>query len=40
MIRPSFSFEVTDMKAIAYYQSLPISDAQALQDIELPEPVA
>ncbi|KPB69113.1 zinc-binding alcohol dehydrogenase family protein [Pseudomonas cannabina] len=28
------------MKAIAYYQSLPISDAQSLQDIELPEPVA
>ena len=28
------------MKAIAYYHSLPISDAQALQDIELPEPVA
>ncbi|KPY18882.1 Zinc-binding dehydrogenase family oxidoreductase [Pseudomonas coronafaciens pv. porri] len=28
------------MKAIAYYHSLPISDTQALQDIELPEPVA
>ncbi|KAA8708451.1 zinc-binding alcohol dehydrogenase family protein [Pseudomonas cannabina] len=28
------------MKAIAYYQSLPISNAQSLQDIELPEPVA
>ncbi|MCQ9425190.1 zinc-binding alcohol dehydrogenase family protein [Pseudomonas sp. LJDD11] len=28
------------MKAIAYYQSLPISDTQALQDIELPAPVA
>ncbi|KPC35388.1 Alcohol dehydrogenase [Pseudomonas syringae pv. cilantro] len=28
------------MKAIAYYQSLPISDAHSLQDIELPEPVA
>jgi zinc-binding alcohol dehydrogenase family protein len=28
------------MKAIAYYQSLPIRDPQSLQDIELPEPVA
>lgn len=28
------------MKAIAYYQSLPINDPQSLQDIELPEPVA
>jgi hypothetical protein len=28
------------MKAIAYYASLPISDDKALQDIELPEPVA
>ncbi|MBC3207258.1 zinc-binding alcohol dehydrogenase family protein [Pseudomonas sp. SWRI111] len=28
------------MKAIAYYASLPISDTSALQDIELPEPVA
>lgn len=28
------------MKAVAYYQSLPVSDAQALQDIELPEPAA
>ena len=28
------------MKAIAYYQSLPITDARSLQDIELPEPVA
>ncbi|MCP1484498.1 zinc-binding alcohol dehydrogenase family protein [Pseudomonas fluorescens] len=28
------------MKAIAYYASLPISDATSLQDIELPEPVA
>ncbi|BAP41787.1 zinc-binding dehydrogenase family oxidoreductase [Pseudomonas sp. StFLB209] len=28
------------MKAIAYYQSLPITDSQALQDIELPAPVA
>ncbi|MGO4000595.1 zinc-binding alcohol dehydrogenase family protein [Pseudomonas fluorescens] len=28
------------MKAIAYYTSLPINDPQALQDIELPEPVA
>ena len=28
------------MKAIAYYASLPISDARSLQDIELPEPVA
>jgi zinc-binding alcohol dehydrogenase family protein len=28
------------MKAIAYYQSLPITDPQSLQDIELPEPVA
>ncbi len=27
------------MKAIAYYQSLPIQDPKALQDIELPEPV-
>ncbi|PWB29568.1 zinc-binding alcohol dehydrogenase family protein [Pseudomonas sp. SDI] len=26
------------MKAVAYYQSLPISDAAALQDIELPAP--
>lgn len=26
------------MKAIAYYQSLPIDDPRALQDIELPEP--
>jgi zinc-binding alcohol dehydrogenase family protein len=26
------------MKAIAYYQSLPISDTQSLQDIELPAP--
>ena len=26
------------MKAIAYYQSLPIQDPKALQDIELPEP--
>lgn len=28
------------MKAIAYYHSLPISDVNSLQDIELPEPVA
>jgi zinc-binding alcohol dehydrogenase family protein len=28
------------MKAIAYYASLPITDDNALQDIELPEPVA
>lgn len=28
------------MKAIGYYQSLPIDDAAALQDIELPAPVA
>ncbi|MGY2341389.1 zinc-binding alcohol dehydrogenase family protein [Pseudomonas sp. SDO5532_S415] len=28
------------MKAIAYYASLPISDEKALQDVELPEPVA
>jgi NADPH:quinone reductase-like Zn-dependent oxidoreductase len=28
------------MKAIAYYQSLPISDVKSLQDIELPEPTA
>jgi len=28
------------MKAIAYYHSLPISDAQSLQNIELPDPVA
>jgi NADPH:quinone reductase-like Zn-dependent oxidoreductase len=28
------------MKAIAYYASLPITDPNALQDIELPEPVA
>ncbi|NBA98434.1 zinc-binding alcohol dehydrogenase family protein [Pseudomonas sp. R5(2019)] len=28
------------MKAVAYYHSLPITDAAALQDIELPEPVA
>ncbi|SDA95077.1 zinc-binding alcohol dehydrogenase family protein [Pseudomonas sp. NFACC15-1] len=28
------------MKAIAYYHSLPITDPQSLQDIELPEPVA
>jgi zinc-binding alcohol dehydrogenase family protein len=28
------------MKAIAYYQSLPIANPQSLQDIELPEPVA
>ena len=28
------------MKAIAYYASLPITDTHALQDIELPEPVA
>lgn len=28
------------MKAVAYYQSLPISNAQSLQDIEAPEPVA
>ena len=28
------------MKAIAYYHSLPIQDPLALQDIELPEPVA
>ena len=28
------------MKAIAYYASLPISDAKSLQDIDLPEPVA
>jgi zinc-binding alcohol dehydrogenase family protein len=28
------------MKAIAYYASLPITDTQSLQDIELPEPVA
>ena len=28
------------MKAIAYYASLPINDPLALQDIELPEPVA
>ncbi|KPW74637.1 Alcohol dehydrogenase, zinc-containing protein [Pseudomonas cannabina] len=32
--------EAPVMKAIAYYQSLPISNAQSLQDIELPEPVA
>jgi zinc-binding alcohol dehydrogenase family protein len=28
------------MKAVAYYQSLPISDTRSLQDIEAPEPVA
>ena len=28
------------MKAVGYYHSLPIEDPQALQDIELPEPVA
>jgi zinc-binding alcohol dehydrogenase family protein len=28
------------MKAIAYYNALPITDEQALQDIELPEPTA
>lgn len=28
------------MKAIAYYNALPITDSAALQDIELPEPVA
>ena len=28
------------MKAVAYYHSLPIQDPLALQDIELPEPVA
>ncbi|SEN93591.1 MULTISPECIES: zinc-binding alcohol dehydrogenase family protein [unclassified Pseudomonas] len=28
------------MKAIAYYHSLPITDPQSLQDIELPEPTA
>ncbi|WP_420232665.1 zinc-binding alcohol dehydrogenase family protein [Pseudomonas sp. ABY48] len=28
------------MKAIAYYHSLPITDSQSLQDVELPEPVA
>jgi len=28
------------MKAIAYYHSLPITDPQSLQDIELPDPVA
>ncbi len=28
------------MKAVAYYNSLPIQDPLALQDIELPEPVA
>ncbi|MGG7651421.1 zinc-binding alcohol dehydrogenase family protein [Pseudomonas sp. ES4] len=28
------------MKAIAYYASLPISDSNSLQDIDLPEPVA
>ncbi|BBP63105.1 alcohol dehydrogenase [Pseudomonas sp. Cab53] len=28
------------MKAIAYYHSLPITDPQSLQDIELPAPVA
>jgi len=28
------------MKAVAYFHSLPIQDPQALQDIELPEPVA
>ncbi|MCS3472845.1 zinc-binding alcohol dehydrogenase family protein [Pseudomonas sp. JUb42] len=28
------------MKAVAYYNALPISDSAALQDIELPEPVA
>ncbi|MFS2161501.1 zinc-binding alcohol dehydrogenase family protein [Pseudomonas sp. Pseusp122] len=28
------------MKAVAYYSALPISDSAALQDIELPEPVA
>ncbi|WP_431481845.1 zinc-binding alcohol dehydrogenase family protein [Pseudomonas thivervalensis] len=28
------------MKAIAYYHSLPITDPQSLQDIELPEPLA
>lgn len=28
------------MKAIGYYHSLPIQDPKALQDIELPEPVA
>ncbi|KTC14420.1 zinc-binding alcohol dehydrogenase family protein [Pseudomonas syringae] len=28
------------MKAVAYYQSLPVSNADSLQNIELPEPVA
>ena len=28
------------MKAVGYYHSLPIEDPQALQDIELPEPIA
>jgi len=28
------------MKAIAYYQSLPISDPKSLQDIDLPAPIA
>jgi zinc-binding alcohol dehydrogenase family protein len=28
------------MKAVAYYQSLPITDSQSLQDIDLPDPVA
>ena len=28
------------MKAVAYYQSLPITDSQSLQDIKLPDPVA
>jgi hypothetical protein len=27
------------MKAIAYYHSLPISDPNSLQDVELPEPI-
>jgi len=28
------------MKAIGYYQPLPIDNAESLQDIELPAPVA
>src|SRR5476651_2214649 len=48
MIRPSKHFsglipaysKVHIMKAIAYYNALPISDPLSLQDIELPAPVA
>ncbi|KPX90247.1 Zinc-binding dehydrogenase family oxidoreductase [Pseudomonas amygdali pv. myricae] len=40
MISSSFFPKRPVMKAIAYYHSLPISDALSLQDIELPEPVA